>query len=301
MRDGRAVALLAAGGIAALAIGIVLGSGPLRSALLGDVGAQIDELQAQVDDESAARAAAEAAADGTIAYVDGVAPALLAGRLTGAGVLVVTVPGASGELAARLEDRIVLAGGEVTGEAALTDQWADEGGATFRDALAEQVSATVVGAPAVDATTVLAHAFVQGATGAAPSGTDLAAVDAAGADRGPVLWSLLMQAGLATGDAAVRTDLVVLVGGSDPAGLAALADAFALYDAPVMVAGSPSQVAPYAGAAEVATVSGDEWTVGSVTAAAALSEAWGGFVPHYAEGDVPEVLGASPVPPGTAG
>lgn len=302
MSEGRTRVLMIAAAVAILAIGVVLGSGPLRAALLGDVGDQIDQLQAEVDQERTARDAAEQSAADAVAYVDGIAPALLAGRLPGSGVLVVSLPGAEGDLAAQLSERIVQAGGEVTGEVSLGDGWSSADDAAFRTALAEQVGGTLVGVDESDPARILAHAFVQGATGGAvPSGTDLTAADAAGADRGPVLWSLLEQAELAGGDAAVRADAVVLIAGSDVAGLAALADAFAEYDAPVVIIGAPGQVEDFAGSREIATVSAQGWTVGSVTAAVAVSEALSGTVPHYAGGDVPEVLGAPVAPAGTSG
>lgn len=302
MNEGRTRVLMIAAGVAILAIGVVLGSGPLRAALLGNVGDQIDQLQAQVEQEQAARDAAEQSAADAVAYVDGIAPALLADRLPGIGVLVVTLPGADGDVGALLRQRIVQAGGEVSGEPSLGDGWSSEDDAAFRTALAEQVGGTLVGVDAAEPERVLAHAFVQGATGGAvPTGTDLAAADAAGADRGPVLWSVLEQADLASGEAAARADAVVLVAGSDPAALADLADAFAKYDAPVVIVGDPAQVEAFAGSRDVATVSSTGWIVGSVTAAVAVSEALSGTVPHYAGGDVPEVLGASVAPAGTAG
>ncbi|MDN4479093.1 copper transporter [Demequina lignilytica] len=302
MRDGRTVALLAGAGVALLAIGVVLGSGPLRAALLGDVGDEIDTLQAQIEVEAAARADAEAAAQAAVAYVDGAAPALLADRLAGAAVLIVTVPGADGDLAAGVANRIVQAGGQVAGEVALTDEWAATETTTFREALAEQLAPTVIGEAEGDVEALLAHAFVQGSTGgAAPSAADPAEVAAIGTDRGEVLWSLLVQAGLADGAAAQRADAVVMIGGSDAGTLGVLADAFAQYDAPVILAGSPGQTAPYAGSLDVATVAGDEWTMGSVTVAAVISESLFGAVPHYGPGEVPGILSASAVPTGTAG
>ena len=302
MSDARSRILLVAAGVALLAIGVVLGSGPLRAALLGDVGTQIDALHDQVDQRARERDAAEDAAREAIAYVDGVAPALLAGRLAGAGVLVVTAAGADGDAVRAVEQRIVQSGGEVTGQAELGTAWATADTVTFREALAEQVASTLVGVSGGDASEVLAHAFVQGATGgAAPSETDLADVDAAGADRGPVLWSLLVQADLAAGEAADRADAVVVIAGDDAAGTAALIDAFAQYDAPVVVIGTPTQVAPHATSGDVSTVAADEWTVASVTVAATMAEGLAGGVAHYSGGDVPEVLGALAVPSGTGG
>ncbi|WP_296664753.1 copper transporter [Demequina sp.] len=301
MSDTRSRLLAAAAGLAVLAIGVVLGSGPLRAALLGDLGEQIDTLQTDLDGARAQTDAERARADAAVAYIDGAAPAILAGLLPGSAVVIVVAPGASDDAVAAIGARIGLAGGDLAGTVQLADGWTDPATRPFRSALADQVAPSLVGVDSTDPEEILAEAFVQGSTGAAPTGTDLAEIDAAGADRGAVLWDLLEQADLATGQPAARADAVIVVAGSDGDATAGLVNAFSRYDAPVTVAGAPAAVAPFAPGDAVATVAATGWTVGSVTVAATVAETVVGARPDYADGQVPGILGDSGVPSGADG
>ncbi len=300
MSDGRSRLLLAGAGLALLAIGVVLGSGPLRSAVLGSSGGEIDRLQAELVQAQAATDSSFAQTMTAWDYIDAAAPAMLDGLLGGADVLIVRAPLAAGGVDEGLARRIVQGSGTAVGAVSTADGWTDPASAPFRDALAEQLAPSLVGVETSDPEAVLAHAFVQGATGAAPSGTDLADVDAAGADRGAVLWDLLTQAGLVSGDAASGVDAVIIVaGGGD--GTAALVDAFASYDAPVVVIGPQGAVAPFEAADEVATVVDGELYPWGVSAVAALAEGLRGVPSHYGVGELPAILGVSSVPDTTGG
>ncbi|WP_062314750.1 copper transporter [Demequina rhizosphaerae] len=292
MSDARTRLVSAAAGIAVLATGVVLGSGPLRAALLGETGDRLDALEADVAAQEERADDAEARADTAAAYVDATAPTLLIDLLPGTAVVVVAAPGAPDAVIEAVEARLPLAGAEETGAVALGDAWNDDATSQFRTALAEQVAPSLVGVDAVEPSAVLAHAFVQGATGAAPTGADRADVGDAGTDRGAVLWDLLAQADLAEGEAATRADAILLIAGGKDA-TAALADAFAAYDAPVTVVGAPAAISAQSRRDDVATVASSDWTMGSVTAVAAVSETLAGDRPHYRDGEVPAVLGVS--------
>ncbi|WP_062466209.1 copper transporter [Demequina maris] len=292
MSDARTRLVSTAAGIAVLATGVVLGSGPLRAALLGETGDRIDTLEAEVATQQERADGAEARAATAAGYVDTTAPTLLIDLLPGTAVVVVAAPGAPADVVDALESRLPLAGAEEAGAVALGDAWDDDATSEFRAALAEQVSSSLVGVDTTDPAAVLAHAFVQGATGAAPTGADRGDVGDAGTDRGAVLWDLLAQADLAEGDAATRADAILLVAGRKDA-TAALADAFAAYDAPVTVVGAPAAITAQTRRDDVATVASSDWTLGSVTAVATVSETLAGVLPHYGDGDVPAVLGVS--------
>ncbi|WP_062464856.1 copper transporter [Demequina soli] len=300
MSDGRGRVVSAAAGVAVLAIGVVLGSGPLRAALLGETGDRIDRLESEVATQQQRADDAEARATTAAAYVDTTAPTLLANLLPGFSVLVVAAPGAPDAAVTAVGERLPLAGATEAGPVSPGKVWTDSSQSEFRQAFSEQVASTLVGVDTADPTIVLAHAFVQGATGAAPTGTDHKAVAAAGDDRGAVVWELLTQAGLAQGEPAARADAIVLVAG-DADATTALVDAFAAYDAPVTVVGKPGAITAETRRDDVATVASSDWTLGSVTAVAAVSESLTGTLPHYRDGEVPGFLGVSGTAPGTDG
>lgn len=310
MIDGRGRVILAAGAIALLALGMVLGSGPLRSALLGDLGDSLDALHEQLDQAEDARDAANAQRDAALAFIDGVAPAVVGGLLPGASVVIIAadVSPATADAVAAVTDRVAQAGGTVTGEVTVGADWAHPDSAPFRDALAEQVAPSLVGRDPVtltggDTTLILSHAFIQAATGLAPTGTNPLEIDAAGADRSAVLFSLLNQAGLIAGEPGLVADAVVLVG-TQAAGAEvarALSEALIEYPAPGIVAGKPVVVDFVAGMAPVSTVTVSTWGEGSMVVVAAVAEARAGTVIHYSPGEVPGILRASGDATGTDG
>ncbi|WP_062522061.1 copper transporter [Demequina silvatica] len=292
MSDGRTRLVSAAAGVAVLAIGVVLGSGPLRAALLGETGDRLDQLEGDIAVAQESAEAAEERASTSSAYVDATAPTLLIGLLPETQVVVVAAPGAPAEALEAVEGRLPLAGAVTAGSVALGDGWDEDSTSEFRGALADQVAPSLVGVDAVETGELLAHAFVQGATGAAPTGADPTEVGAAGTDRGAVLWDLLEQADLATGVPATAADAIILVAGREEA-TASLAAAFAAYDAPVTVVGSPAAIQGETRRDDVATVASSDWILGSVTAVATVSETLTGVLPHYRDGEVPAVLGVS--------
>lgn len=107
----------------ALAVGIVLGAGPLREGIsqtLDDEVAQLrterTELRADLDAQSSRAAAKDEA-------VDLMGARAVAGTLTGARVGVVVLPGADRNQVALLEDRVDEAGGSLVLRAELDDSW----------------------------------------------------------------------------------------------------------------------------------------------------------------------------------
>ncbi|SEJ70057.1 copper transporter [Demequina mangrovi] len=292
MTDARTRLVSAGAGVAVLAIGVVLGSGPLRAALLGETGERIDSLESDLAAAEQHVDDADARADVAVDYVDATAPTLLIDLLPGTDVVLVSAPGAPAAARDAVSARLPLAGATEAAAVSLGDGWQDAATSEFRAALADQVVPSLVGVDASDPATVLAHAFVQGATGAAPTGAGRADVSAAGADRGPVLWDLLTQAELAEGDRAESADAVILIAG-DAEATQVLVEAFAAYDAPVTVVGAPGAIAADTRRDDVATVASSDWTLGSVTAVATVAETLAGERPHYADGAVPGLLGVS--------
>ncbi|RJK93116.1 copper transporter [Vallicoccus soli] len=109
----------------ALAVGIVLGSGPLREPIDNTISQQADQLREQRNDLQEELRLTEQ----RVAYQEDVVAALGAGvtdgRLAGRRVVLVTAPGADPEVAQELGEAVAAAGGTVTGTVGVVDTWLD--------------------------------------------------------------------------------------------------------------------------------------------------------------------------------
>jgi hypothetical protein len=151
----------------ALAVGIVLGAGPLE----GDIGARLTEQmtalraekgQLRTDLDSAKR---QVAARDTFAAT--VAPSVVKGRLTGKTVALVVAPGVEADLVKDATTSLVASGAKVGSTVTLADEWADPSKATLRNTVATPLAGLVkapVGASTPDqlAATVLTRAILVG-------------------------------------------------------------------------------------------------------------------------------------------
>ena len=151
----------------ALAVGIVLGAGPLQQ----DIGARLTEqiktlraekTQLRTDLDTARR---NAAARDT--FSSAVAPAVLKGRLTGKTVALVVAPGVDADLVKNATASLIAAGAKVGSTVTLSDVWADPSKITLRNTVASPfaTSATApaaAGSPDQLAVTVLTHAILAG-------------------------------------------------------------------------------------------------------------------------------------------
>jgi len=151
----------------ALAVGIVLGAGPLK----GDIGTRLTEqmtaLRAEKTQLRTDLDTANREASARDAFSSEVAPAVLRGRLTGKTVAVVVAPGVDADLVKSATASLVAAGAKVGSTVTLTDAWADPSKATLRNTVASPFAAQVkapVGAGSADqlAATVLARAILAG-------------------------------------------------------------------------------------------------------------------------------------------
>lgn len=182
----------------ALAIGVVLGAGPLRDSIGDTLSSQVDllredraRLQAQVDDLSGQLAARDAA-------LAAVAPAVAEGVLAGTTTVVVALPGADGELVEDLSDAVTDAGGDVTGVVDLQGAWTDPEAAQTRDEVAAALPERALGEVTTEdaGTPALLSAALAGAV-VAPD---------------PVLAGTASVAGSEVLDAMAAADLVQLEG-----------------------------------------------------------------------------------------
>jgi len=150
----------------ALAVGIVLGAGPLK----GDLGTRLTEQMTALRAEKAQlRSDLTAAGRDTAArdtFSAAVAPAVIKDRLTGKTVALVVAPGTDADLVKNTTASLVAAGAKVGSTITLTDAWADPAKRAFRNTLATQFSLpspapTPAGNPDQVAATVLAGAILD--------------------------------------------------------------------------------------------------------------------------------------------
>lgn len=279
----------------ALAVGVVLGGGPLSE--VGRTGDQ--ELQAaerRVDQ-------AQETSEFEDAFALKSAPRVLAGILKDQPVAVLTMPGADAELVKRLATLVGQAGGSVAGTYAVQPALVDLDERSLVDTLGSQVAESLEATTVPAATTYPRIGFLIGRAVSVP-GTALAAVDA---DASSILESL-DGAGLlkASGKSAGRAPLVLVVQGAEPAADSGTANALGGILAGlrgnstgVVVAGATGSGllealrADTAVTGKVATVDSVQTGAGSVAAVLALAAAKGGKIGAYgASGaDGPAALG----------
>lgn len=247
----------------ALAVGVVLGGGPLS-----DLGR--DDRAASATTQ---RTTTRSAAYGDV-FASSAAPTLYAGRLKEHGVAIVAMPGADAHTIDALSHQVTAAGGRVTGTYAARAALTQPSQKSLVDTLGSQLVAQLGSGP-VDAAAptyvrmgqllALAVASPKAATG------DVAAVreSLAGADL------------VRTSKGATAGDLVLVVLGDtvDPAILSGLTTGLASKTTGVVATGTLASgtrggdlVALRAdrAAAEVATVDGSETPLGQVTSVLAL-------------------------------
>ena len=151
----------------ALAVGIVLGAGPLKE----DIGNRLTvETTALRDDKAQLRTELDAekrAAAARDSFSAAVVPAVLKGQLASKTIALVVAPGADSDLVKDVTATLVDAGATVGSTVTLSDAWADPARRTFRNTLANQLAGLVKAPPAVNspdqlAATVLARAILGG-------------------------------------------------------------------------------------------------------------------------------------------
>lgn len=130
---------------AALAVGVVLGGGPLA-----DVG---DDVRATSATEEPADADSSAAVTYGDAYASALAPGLLQGRLDGRSVAVVTMPGADETEVTALSEEVALAGGAVSGVFRIAPALLEVGEKSLVDTLGSQLVAQDAEAADAEAST----------------------------------------------------------------------------------------------------------------------------------------------------
>ncbi|MDN5789625.1 MAG: copper transporter [Micrococcales bacterium] len=127
----------------ALAVGIVLGAGPLQQNLGTQLGDQVSALRTekqQLNDQLSKAEKQVAAGDD---YATSVASRVVAGRLTGHRVAVIEMPSVESGLVDTVEAALRASGARVTTSVTLTDDWFDPAKAPERAAAAKEAAAAL--------------------------------------------------------------------------------------------------------------------------------------------------------------
>ncbi|GAA3621047.1 copper transporter [Kineosporia mesophila] len=107
----------------ALAVGIVLGAGPLQDSIGSTLTEQVNALRLDRDDLRDQLATANSAVTHRDEFAQATTPALIAGALTGRSIVVVTLPGVEDDVVEPLTDAVTTAGGSVTGRINVSKDW----------------------------------------------------------------------------------------------------------------------------------------------------------------------------------
>jgi hypothetical protein len=130
----------------ALAVGIVLGAGPLKEDLGNTLTRELTQLRQDKTNLRADLTAAQKGIGTRDTWAEAVAPKVVAGTLTGKTVAVVVAPGADGGVVKNTVATLTAAGAKVGSTVTLSDAWVDPDKRTFRNNLANQL-ATLVKVP----------------------------------------------------------------------------------------------------------------------------------------------------------
>ncbi|SED90540.1 copper transporter [Ruania alba] len=150
----------------ALAVGIVLGAGPLRDYIADELSGQVDQLREEKDVLRTELDSAQAALQDRSTFLTEAAPQLFNGALDGRTVAIVELPGSDPDVSGAVQARLDQAGATVTGTIAVTEAWLDPAEVAFRSGIAENVVSSMNPAPgdAASGDLVLAQALGQALT-----------------------------------------------------------------------------------------------------------------------------------------
>jgi hypothetical protein len=221
MIDFRYHVVSLAAALMALAIGIVLGSGPLRTALVSSLTDETDQLRQELADAKAQTAAEELQGAVGRDFVDQAAGVLLADSLKDRNIAIIRVFSPDEAEVTGTRDRLVQAGATVTGNLTIEPAWLDDGQAAFRAAFAAQIADSVVGVDAAVAPDkVMAHALAQAlipTDSNVAAGPNDVADPTTSADRATLLLNLLKDADFVTGTVTGPVEGVLIIAGPGPA------------------------------------------------------------------------------------
>ena len=202
----------------ALAVGIVLGAGPLQGEIGDTLSNEVAGLRKDKADLNAQLQQANAGAEARDAYIGETNPEVLAGVLQDRRVALVVLPGSDAAVSESTSATLRQAGAAVVSTTSVSDAWvtADEGTAAARDAAVAE-AATRVGVDVTDTGAVSPRDVLLAALLTSPTRDASDAVAAATASAGLEVLSSADLLEIDTEGLEVA-DLVVVVGGTTTQG-----------------------------------------------------------------------------------
>ncbi|MDK8602703.1 copper transporter [Trueperella bernardiae] len=144
----------------ALAIGIILGAGPLQNSIGNVLQGQVADLRVTNENLKQENADLAQAIDSQDQAFNEIAPSLVEGTLTGRTVAIVVLPGVVEADVSAARAKLELAGAKVTGQASVTEAWTAASTTSFRSTFSDQIRSYVPGvADDADTNLVLAQAL----------------------------------------------------------------------------------------------------------------------------------------------
>ena len=157
----------------ALAVGVVLGAGPLQNSLGTALNDQVTSLRADRNETKTRLEQTEAAVNDRDDYIAAAAGAYLPGALTGRKTVLVVLPEAQGGDIDLVTSQLETAGATVVGRVSLTTVWADSTRETFRSTYSGQFAGYLGGAASNDTHAVLGQGLATALTTSGQNATAL--------------------------------------------------------------------------------------------------------------------------------
>ena len=129
----------------ALAVGVVLGAGPLQGTLGSALSDQVTQLRADRNNLSRNLETTQKAVNDRDSYISASSKTLLAGSLSGQRVAVVSLPGANSDDGDATVSALTNAGATISARVSLTDAWVSKSRETFRSTYAAQFASYLPG------------------------------------------------------------------------------------------------------------------------------------------------------------
>ncbi|SPT54173.1 Protein of uncharacterised function (DUF3186) [Actinomyces bovis] len=148
----------------ALAVGVVLGAGPLQDSLGNALNDQVAQLRQDRQAMQSKLEITEQAVNERDAYITQAAAIILPGVLNGQKVALVTLPEAEEQDLDTLTEQIKTGGGTVVSRVAMTSMWTDVDKASYRSSLAGQLAPYVPGANVGEGNTALGTGLAKALT-----------------------------------------------------------------------------------------------------------------------------------------
>lgn len=197
----------------ALAVGIILGAGPLQGTIGDQLTGQVEQLRSERNELRDQLDAANVTVGNDARFIEAAGPQLVAGSLQDRRVAVVDLDGADAERDDAITEQLETAGASVVGHVRLTDSWTSEDEESARATVADGLGDKLGDVPQ-DATAEqrLSRALALALTGATPQSSE---------ERSPEaveLEALLERFALVdvVSEQTLPADLVLLLAGPAP-------------------------------------------------------------------------------------